>query len=190
MKGQVESAKPVQEYGQFELAAQAAEKANADMVTPISANKQTSVPASPPDSALNSAMALAMAISTPKTNGHGKTETAGLNVELPSSTFTSTGTAEKLEMMPPAELTKELTDQVAIYLAKYYPEQQHGLMTLFLAAPPQRQYNLVFCNNGFIEFVDKSGVKTEAQRERDANKLALTNNQKMMWGKGAHRSTQ
>ena len=47
---------------------------------------------------------------------------------------------------------------------------------------------LVCNNNKFVNFVDKSGVKTEAQIERDANKLALTNNPKLVWGTGADRS--
>ena len=100
--------------------------------------------------------------------------------ELPSSTFTSSGTVEKFETLPPNELLQELSDQVALYLPKFYPEQQSGLMTLFLKASPKLQYNLLFCKNRFIDFVNKSGIKTEAQHEDDAHRLALTNNPKMM----------
>ena len=59
------------------------------------------------------------------------TDEPELAFKLPSSTFPSSGTADKLEMMTPLEMATELGTLVAIYLAKCYPERQNGLMNLF-----------------------------------------------------------
>ena len=59
-------------------------------------------------------------------------------------------------------------------------------MNLYLKAPAQHQYNLVYNIGRFQDFVKQLGVKTTTQREEDAYKLALTNKPRLMWGKVLH----
>ena len=107
-------------------------------------------------------------------------------LEIPGLTFTSDNSKGHLEVLTPDALVTRLVQQMTIYLAKYYQEQQHGLMTQFREQTPTMMNNLAFRNGRFLTFVEKSGVQTKAQAEADVNARARAKTRTTWGGRECH----